>query len=898
MREDSNSSYAGFRASTIPRKHCYPERKFRDKWPVDPKDLFLQYYDAPDSDVMWSYDNEFRNNNRDPSQSPSGAEDGKDAYGFVMLDGPTGSLDNDFPTSHTVIRHPPNTSVKKRSILTPNSTIIGATFKHFEETIYVYCNFPQSSPECQKIWYKGAEDTIIKLPNHIGEGPYARVVLMDVAEPEYRLPKHHVQARSLKGDTNAIYRLKFDYDFHLSKRDDVVNMRVDFTNLLGYWDEITDTPAKAKRDSTLAALSNNEWRSKIRKAKQTHDTLHRKKLLDTVLYPGLSIKGIAAVGPTLDLYGQLRGKVTLKSEMRAGAKVNFGKAEVFWPQDDAASAQYQELLGLSANTSVQDKSLIEPTFDAKVRIDAQIDILVTPEANMGIRIGGPISGGSPLVDAQLVGFVNTTLSFQASAQGRTGTSSSSSAVYRYGVYLYYNLGYGAYATIKSFPNWALSTRYAYNPSPQLTIYENTRSFTSETFNDKRSIWAYEASKYQEAPPNSLISKSNGAKRTSTEYHMRELEDAIDKRSLQGNSTSAVSTDVLFGKRADTSGDGNALDPTTPEFTQRVTCPPGDTAQIRLPDYRLNCGVFRSYEIQGAGNTANVPGICDGVRSFFTAHSIANSEMVLTWDNVKKRVNARRRDACGNQYCTTLQNQLRKTLGDPNINLSCDEYPFAAAEEGGNYLRTLPINPTVPEKTCVPAWQNTLQGNCNKSLSNLQTNVVYFERQVRSDTAENWATWSTGSADGTWLTPGNVFNGHALTPQRLAEYPNFVPQSYGVSNTDYAAANGMVSWMYKRNFTFGLASPRAYNDGDARAPGTGGAKDWTLTDGTFPVGTDGGDLTAIACAVNTFQQHDVYIASYNGLCYNGQDLGSGAGTQKQRALLVFSGKPIALTSLDM
>ncbi|KAK5011701.1 hypothetical protein LTR28_007843 [Elasticomyces elasticus] len=622
--------------------------------------------------------------------------------------------------------------------------------------------------------------------------------------------------------------------------------------------------------------------------------------LGLLLYPGLSIKGIAAVGPTLDLYGQLRGKVTLKGEMRAGAKVNFGKAEVFWPQDDAASAQYQELLGLSANTSVQDKSLIEPTFDAKVRIDAQIDILVTPEANMGIRIRGPISGGSPLVDAQLVGFVNTTLSFQASAQGRTGTSSSSSAVYRYGVYLYYNLGYGAYATIKSFPNWALSIRYAYNPSPQLTIYENTRSFTSETFNDKRSIWAYEASKYQEAPPNSLISKSNGAKRTSTEYHMRELDDAIDKRSLQGNSTSAVSTDVLFGKRADTSGDGNALDPTTPEFTQRVTCPPGDTAQIRLPDYRhtVNCGVFRSYEIQGAGNTANVPGICDGVRRFFTAHSIANSEMVLTWDNVKKRVNARRRDACGNQYCTTLQNQLRKTLGDPNINLSCDEYPFAAAEEGGNYLRTLPINPTVPEKTCVPAWQNTLQGNCNKSLSNLQTNVVYFERQVRSDTAENWATWSTGSADGTWLTPGNVFHGHALTPQRLAEYPNFVPQSYGVSNTDYAAANGMVSWMYKRNFTFGLASPRAYNDGDARAPGTGGAKDWTLTDGTFPVGTDGGDLTAIACAVNTFQQHDVYIASYNGLCYNGQDLGSGAGTQKQRALLVFSGKPIALTSLDM
>lgn len=32
----------------------------------------------------------------------------------------------------------------------------------------------------------------------------------------------------------------------------------------------------------------------------------RKKLLDTISYPGLAIKGLAAVGPTLDLYGEVR----------------------------------------------------------------------------------------------------------------------------------------------------------------------------------------------------------------------------------------------------------------------------------------------------------------------------------------------------------------------------------------------------------------------------------------------------------------------------------------------------------------------------------------------------------------------------------------------------------------
>jgi hypothetical protein len=34
-------------------------------------------------------------------------------------------------------------------------------------------------------------------------------------------------------------------------------------------------------------------------------TTGRKKLIDTLSYPGLSIKGIAAVGPTLDLYGEV-----------------------------------------------------------------------------------------------------------------------------------------------------------------------------------------------------------------------------------------------------------------------------------------------------------------------------------------------------------------------------------------------------------------------------------------------------------------------------------------------------------------------------------------------------------------------------------------------------------------
>lgn len=65
--------------------------------------------------------------------------------------------------------------------------------------------------------------------------------------------------------------------------------------------------------------------------------------------------------------------------MKASAKLNFGKAEVYWPQDDAASDKYQTLLGVNSDPSAQSKDLIAPTFDAKVKIDAAIDILVTPK---------------------------------------------------------------------------------------------------------------------------------------------------------------------------------------------------------------------------------------------------------------------------------------------------------------------------------------------------------------------------------------------------------------------------------------------------------------------------------------------------------------------------------------
>lgn len=57
----------------------------------------------------------------------------------------------------------------------------------------------------------------------------------------------------------------------------------------------------------------------------------KNKIIDTIGYSGLSVKGLATVGPSLDLYGQVIGVVQSNGEIRAGVQTAFDKAEVYWP---------------------------------------------------------------------------------------------------------------------------------------------------------------------------------------------------------------------------------------------------------------------------------------------------------------------------------------------------------------------------------------------------------------------------------------------------------------------------------------------------------------------------------------------------------------------------------------
>lgn len=181
---------------------CDPPSIYNKDWPVEPKYLWSDRADDDTADVTWDWANSFGNNNYDIHPDNLDENPGADPYGFVMLDGPPGSINNAFHADFTVLQRSEPVGILPRALATTNRTILDNVFTHSEETIRVYCNHPPDSEECRRLFYKGAVDTIIRLPNHVGEGPWARIVSM---EPDHMpsLPAWAHRKREATGNQNG-----------------------------------------------------------------------------------------------------------------------------------------------------------------------------------------------------------------------------------------------------------------------------------------------------------------------------------------------------------------------------------------------------------------------------------------------------------------------------------------------------------------------------------------------------------------------------------------------------------------------------------------------------------------------------------------------------------------------
>lgn len=204
-------------------------------------------------DDYWTYRPNKGNNDKVASDFDSD-DYGKDPYGFLLLDGPADALQTQF-ASRWVFVHPDDGTQKRivtrENLLSDDPNLLTSTFTHEQSWHLVYCRKGQDT-ECQKILLNGASDTIISLPKHIGSGPIARVVRMHLVSA-IELPKHHIRKREVENSDSAVYNLTLDYAFESIQRDTKINMRVDYSNLNGYWDSMTG-PKSSKGEGPSAKL--------------------------------------------------------------------------------------------------------------------------------------------------------------------------------------------------------------------------------------------------------------------------------------------------------------------------------------------------------------------------------------------------------------------------------------------------------------------------------------------------------------------------------------------------------------------------------------------------------------------------------------------------------------------
>ncbi|OBT52519.1 hypothetical protein VE04_06299 [Pseudogymnoascus sp. 24MN13] len=210
-------------------KYCCDPPTATTDWPVSPTDLF-EYPDT--THVSYEYvkeDSSYDDYDRE--------EDGP--FAFVMIDGDTAAYSESLVDQWGFLDDDSNLSkrkIKKRDMFTKQND----TFDNVVETYTIKC---LNLAGCEGLFEKGASNTIVKLPDSIGAGPYARIISLEPIGSTKR--SSNIVPRSV-GDT---YNLVVDYDLAgaaVEQKGDV-NFRIDYSNLVDYWADVTDTPAKNRK---------------------------------------------------------------------------------------------------------------------------------------------------------------------------------------------------------------------------------------------------------------------------------------------------------------------------------------------------------------------------------------------------------------------------------------------------------------------------------------------------------------------------------------------------------------------------------------------------------------------------------------------------------------------------
>ncbi|KAL9030617.1 MAG: hypothetical protein Q9196_001284 [Gyalolechia fulgens] len=150
-----------------------------------------------------------------------------------------------------------------------------------EQTIQMFCTDASEDSNCHKISLgHGVPGTILEMPEGCGPSKYAvaKSMMLSTVQLPTHLAKRHYSAKPV------VYDLTFDFDWRRVPRDlGSTQMRVDFSNEVGYWDSIVSKAAKSKRKRSLEELGGNhkrwleeEWRDDVHFGGLSHAELHKR----------------------------------------------------------------------------------------------------------------------------------------------------------------------------------------------------------------------------------------------------------------------------------------------------------------------------------------------------------------------------------------------------------------------------------------------------------------------------------------------------------------------------------------------------------------------------------------------------------------------------------------------
>ncbi|KAG5794556.1 hypothetical protein H9Q69_006372 [Fusarium xylarioides] len=116
---------------------------------------------------------------------------------------------------------------------------------------------------CFTLRERGVEGTLVEMPDECAPNSFARAISLELAEDQ-TMPEHLVKRYT---PTSPIYEFSFDFNKEERRADAEVAIRMDVTNVKGFWDGHVDSPGVEKRHVERRYLSplNTAWKKVPRK---------------------------------------------------------------------------------------------------------------------------------------------------------------------------------------------------------------------------------------------------------------------------------------------------------------------------------------------------------------------------------------------------------------------------------------------------------------------------------------------------------------------------------------------------------------------------------------------------------------------------------------------------------